>query len=103
MNLCTRVKKPDIDGHKRLTSVMQFIRDTRKLSLTIEPGEHLNCWVDSSYTLYPEMRSHTGMTIGKRVTDNVSGKQKLNTNSSTEAELVPVMMWWDKFCGPDIY
>lgn len=90
MNLSTRVKKPDIDGHERLTSVMQYIRDTRKLSLTIEPDEHLKCWVDSSYKVYPDMRSHTGMTNRKRVTDNVSGKRKLNTKCSTEAQLIPV-------------
>jgi len=49
-------------------------------------------WVDSSYTIYPDMKSHTGilMTISKGCTYTASSKQKLNTKSSTKAEIVTV-------------
>jgi hypothetical protein len=49
-------------------------------------------WVDASYAVHPNMRSHTGATItlGKGSVYLLSTKQKLNTRSSTEAELVGV-------------
>jgi len=48
--------------------------------------------VDSSYAVHPDMHSHSGimMTLGKGVTYSMSCKQKLNTKSSTEAELVAI-------------
>lgn len=49
-------------------------------------------WVDASYAVHPNMRSHTGggMSMGTGVLHAKSSKQKLNTKSSTEAELVGV-------------
>jgi len=66
--LCTRVKNPDIDGYKKLlTRLMQYLRGTQDLTLTIEPDYHPNWWVDSSYAMHPDMRSLSGiyMTLGK--------------------------------------
>ena len=64
----------------------------QELTLTIEPDEHPNWWVDSSYAVHPDMRNHSGiyMTLGKGVTYSGSFKQKLNTKSSIEAELVAI-------------
>ena len=47
-------------------------------------------WVDASYTFHPDMRSHAcgTMTLGKGGVYSTSTQQKLNTKSSTEAELV---------------
>jgi hypothetical protein len=50
----------------------------------------MKTWVDASYAVHTDMKSHmggvvsfdTGVVMGK------SSKQKLNTKSSTEAELV---------------
>jgi hypothetical protein len=49
-------------------------------------------WVDASYAVHPNMRSHIGatMTLGKGSPYSISRKQKINTRSSTEAELVGV-------------
>jgi hypothetical protein len=49
-------------------------------------------WVDGSFAVHPDMRSHTGgtMSLGKGSPINTSTRQKLNTKSSTEAELVAV-------------
>jgi len=90
--LCTRVKEPDEDDYKKLTKVMQYIRNTKHLTITIEPSIDPKWWVDSSYAVHPDMRSHTGviMTLGKGITYSASTKQKLNTKSSTEAELVAI-------------
>ena len=40
--------------------------------------------------VHPDMKSHTGaiMTMGQGAIQSVSTKQKVNTKSSTEAELV---------------
>ena len=90
--LCTRVREPDTDDYKKLTKVMQYIRNTKEMTLTIEPDDVAKWWVDSSYAVHPDMKSHTGiyMTLGKGATYTASCKQKLNTKSSTEAELVAV-------------
>ena len=62
------------------------------MTLTIEPGDNPRWWVDSSYTVHPDMKSHTDIfiTIGKGGTYTSSCKQKLNTKSSTEDELVAI-------------
>ena len=50
-------------------------------------------WVDAFYAVHPNMRSHTGgaMSFGRGIVHTSrSSKQKLNTKSSMEAELVAV-------------
>ena len=49
-------------------------------------------WVDASYAVHPNMRSHTGgaLSFGTGILHGKSSKKKLNTKSSTEAELVAV-------------
>ena len=64
------------------------------MTLTLEASNDgiVQWWVDASYAVHPNMRSHTGATItlGKGSLFSKSSKQKLNTRSSTEAELVGV-------------
>jgi len=71
---------------------MQSLRCMRELTLMIEPGTNAQWWIDSSYAVHPDMRSHSGiiMTLGKGVAYSTSCKQKLNTKSSMEAELVAI-------------
>jgi len=71
---------------------MQYIRNTKHLTLTIEPSTDPKWWVDSSYTVHLDMKSHMGviMTLGNGTTYSVSTKQKLDMKSSTEAELVAI-------------
>jgi hypothetical protein len=50
-------------------------------------------WVDASFVVHPDMRSHTDgvMSLGKGAVYSASTtRQKLNTRSSTEAELVGI-------------
>mmetsp|Transcript_13263 Transcript_13263/g.28116 ORF Transcript_13263/g.28116 Transcript_13263/m.28116 type:complete len:106 (+) Transcript_13263:1938-2255(+) len=49
-------------------------------------------WVDASFAVHPDYRSHTGavLSLGKGGVISVSRKQRLNTKSSTEAEVVGV-------------
>ena len=58
---------------------------------------------DASFAVHPDFKSHTGgtLTLGKGCILSSSKKQKLNTRSSTEAELVAVddgmsLMLWCK-------
>ena len=89
---CTQVQSPDEDDYQKLTRVMQYLLCMRELTLIIEPGTNAQWWIDSSYTVHPDMHSHSGiiMTLGKDVAYYTSCKQKLNTKSSTEAELVAI-------------
>ena len=47
-------------------------------------------WIDAAYAVHHNMRSHTGgiISLGWGVLHAKSSKQKLNTKSSTEAEVV---------------
>jgi hypothetical protein len=49
-------------------------------------------WIDGSFAVHDNMQSHTGstMSMGTGSMWSSSIKQKLNTRSSTEAELVAV-------------
>jgi len=58
---------PDEDDYKKLSRVKQYIMDMWDMTLTIEPNDQPQWWVDSSYAVHPDMKSHTGifMTFGK--------------------------------------
>ena len=47
-------------------------------------------YADAAFAVHPNMHSHTGgtMTLGRGCVISTSIKQKINTKSSTEAELV---------------
>ena len=65
----------------------------------------MQTWVDASYAVHSDMKSHTGacMSMGRGVFNVKSSKQKLNTKSSTESELVgasdylPWVIWMTLF------
>ena len=92
--LTTRVKSPDEDDYKKLGRVMRYLRATARLPLTLEADNlHLvKWWVDGAFAVHADMRSHTGgaMSLGKGVIYGALTRQKLNTKSSTEAELIGV-------------
>ena len=97
--LCTRVSKPDVDDRYKLRRVLQYLRSTPKLHLTLE-CENLTdlCWhIDASYAVHQDLKSHSGgvFLMGRGAVLSGSTKQKINTKSSTEAELVGV----DDFMG----
>ena len=101
--LCKRVKECTEDDWKKLKRMLQFIRATKDdyLTLSATSLHNVRWWVDASYAVHPDMKSHTGgaMSLGRGVTYETSKSQKLNTKSLTEAELVgtvdvmPQMLW----------
>ena len=92
--LSTRVKRPDHDDYKKLARAMKYLRKTVTLPLTLEADDLqlVHWWIDGAFATHRDMRSHTGgaMSLGKGVIYGTSTRQKLNTRSSTEAELVAV-------------
>ena len=92
--LCTRVQKPDVDDWKKLGRVMKYLRGTEELVLTLEADnmDVIKWWADGAFAVHDDFKSHTGglMMLGKGAAYSTSTKQKINTKSSTEAELVAV-------------
>jgi hypothetical protein len=62
-------------------------------------------WADTSFAVHPDMKSHTGgaMSLGRGAVDRTSTRQKINTTSSTEAQVVgmhkvlPQILWTQFF------
>ncbi len=94
--LCTRVKHPDEDDWGKLKHLLKYIRGTLYLVLTIQASNlklgFIQWYVDAAFAVHEDFKSHTGagMTLGKGILIGISRKQKLNTKSSTEGELVAV-------------
>ena len=69
-------------------------RGTVDIALTLEADslQLMKWWIDASYAVHPDMKSRTGgaFSLGKGVIYGTSTRQKINTKSSTEAELVGV-------------
>lgn len=89
--LARRVQSPDIDDQKKLLRVVRYIRGTSALGLRLRADQiSILAYVDASYGVHSDMRSHTGAIIGlgKGPIYCKSSVQKLNSTSSTEAELI---------------
>ena len=90
--LCTRALKPDTDDWGKPVRMIGHLELTLELLLTLEPSEFLmSSWfVDGAFAVHNDMKSHTGgvSMMGKGAVNSVSAKQKINTKSGTEAELI---------------
>jgi Reverse transcriptase (RNA-dependent DNA polymerase) len=92
--LTKRVQSPRRDDQEKLKQGIRYLRGTKDLGLTLEvdyPVEII-AYIDASYGVHPDKKSHTGamITLGKGCIYGKSGTQRLNTKSSTEAEIVAV-------------
>ena len=105
--LCTRVQAPIESDWRKLIRLMKYLNGTRELVLRLG-ADNLNVvkwYVDASFAVHPDFKSHTGavMTLGQGAIQSMSRKQKLNTRSSTESELVGVddamtpLLWTNLF------
>jgi hypothetical protein len=92
--LCTRVKCPSQSDYCKLTRVIKYLRRTISIPLVLgwDGSGQLKWSVDASFAIHKDMRSHTGaiLSLGQGALLSMSMKQKINTKSSTEAELVGV-------------
>jgi hypothetical protein len=111
--LCTRVSCSTEKDWAKLKRVLEYLRGTLEEFLTIGADDicKMKTWVDASYAVHEDMKSHTGgvVSFGQGAIMCKSSKQKLNTKSSTEAELVgasdylPYAIWATKFLGAQGY
>ena len=90
--LCTRVRQPTEEDANKLHRLMSYLLNTKDdvLVLSADGRDEIKWWVDAAFAVHPDMRSHTGaiMTMGAGAAQLASTKQKINTRSSTESELV---------------
>jgi hypothetical protein len=105
--LSTRVRNPTQEDWNKLVHMMSFLKRTSHASLYLSVDSlHIVKWyLDASFAVHPDMKSHTGAvaTLGRGAIQTMSTKQKINTRSSTESELVSVddaiakVMWTKNF------
>jgi hypothetical protein len=105
--LCMRVSFSTVQDWAKLKRLLMYLRGTLDESLTLEADDLtiMKTWVDASYGVHKDFKSHTGgaVSFGQGAVMCKSAKQKLNTKSSTEAELVgasdylPYPIWGKKF------
>ena len=93
--LATRVQAPTTADWKKLVRMMRYLNGTSEdvLTLSADNLHTLKWYVDASFAVHPDFRSHTGAIMqmgsnGQGAILSSSSKQKLNTRSSCEAELV---------------
>jgi len=105
--MTTRVKNPDLDDWGKLLRVLSYLQCTLDLSftLTCERFDKLTWYVDGSYASHKDMRGQSGVVLltGECSVLFKSCKQKVNTRSSTEMELItvddilPTVQWTKSF------
>jgi len=90
--LVKRVSKPTREDLRKLERVIRYIRGTSQLGIVLEASKNLGVlgYIDASYGVHQDLKSHSGCVIGigRGPIYAKSGAQKLNTKSSSEAELV---------------
>ena len=92
--LMSRVKKPDEDDWKKVRRVLMYLKGTRSLPLRLTVDNlSMSTWlIDAAHAVHWDCKGQTGagMTLGKGAVTSFSRKQKVNTRSSTETEIVGV-------------
>ena len=90
--LCTRVKSPNEHDRTKLKRMLEFLKTTKHDVLTLEANNYgkITWHLDAAFGVHNDYKSHTGavMTLGKGCIQSISTKQKVNSRSSTEAELI---------------
>ena len=109
----TRVRAPDQDDWFKLAHLMMYIRGTIDLPLTLSANGAgmLKWYVDGSYGVHPNMRRNSGgrLSMGIGFPISSSTKQKFNTRSSKELEIVgvddfmPSILWTRNFLDAQDY
>jgi hypothetical protein len=105
--LSSRVKEANEGDWKKLLRVMGFLKGTIIDVLKLEANDTntLTWYIDAAFTVHADMKSHTGavFTMGKGAIIGSSTKQKVNSRSSTESNLIGVddkiakILWTKRF------
>ena len=92
---------------EQINEIDEFHKNTKNdlLPLYTDDTQSIKWYVDASFATHSDLKSHTGacMTLGRGMLINYSTKQKVNSRSSTEAELngvddkISKILWVSKF------
>ena len=107
--LATRTRGSTAQDWSKLVRLLSWMNKTCNDATTLEADDkNEEYWhVDAAFAVHNDMKSHTGgtFTLGKGVITSVSTKQKVNSRSSTEAELIGMddvvdkIVWAHEFIG----
>ena len=90
--LCTRVTKSSDEDWLKLKRLLGYLKVTLDMPRLIgaDSLSIVQSWADASYAVHPDMKGHTGgvTSFGHGLTHTECSKQKINTKSSTESEIV---------------
>ena len=90
--LASRVLSPTEDDWKKFHRILKYLHGTKDLCLHLSVDQiiAIRAFIDASFAVHPDMRSHTGcaITLGAGALYVKSIRQKLASKSSTEAELI---------------
>ena len=90
--LASRVSKATLQDQSKLKRLLEYLYGTHDLPLILgaDDIQTMYTFIDASYAIHDDMKSHTGRVImfGRGGIACKSAKQKVVTKSSTEAELV---------------
>ena len=90
--LATRVRCATEQDHSKLDRVLRYLNTTADLGLTLEVSDKISVlgFVDASYGVHVDGKSHTGaaISLGNGIVYAKASKQKVVSKSSTEAELI---------------
>ena len=90
--LTKKVSAPQKDDQGKLVRAIQYLRENSHMGIVLEGQRNISilAYVDASYGVHADLKSHTGCVIGigRGPVYSKSTGQKLNTKISTEAELV---------------
>jgi len=111
--MTTRVKQPDLDDWHKLVRVLSYLNESMNMTLTLscDKIDKLKWYIDGSYASHADMRGQSGavLTTGECAVLFKSSKQKVNTRSSTETELIavddilPTVQWARSFMAEQGY
>jgi len=92
--LSTRVKNPTVQDMNKLVRALKYLNGTKLLGLSLKGEDVVSvcAYMDASYGVHDDFKSHSGVfvSLGVGPIFTKSSKQKLNSKSSTEAEMIAV-------------
>ena len=90
--LCGGVDRSTTEDWGKLRRLLHYLNGTLDMvrRIGMSKGRKMETWEDASYGVHPDMKGHTdgAVSLGLGLIQHKSLKQKLNTKSSTESELV---------------
>ena len=90
--MTTRVNIPGRSDWAKLRRLLQYLNGTLEMRRVVSLNSllEMEIFIDAAHATHHDMRGHTGgcVSVGDGVIHSKSGKQKINSKSSTESELI---------------